>query len=346
MKSAGKKEHILIAYNEPLTQYRAGDLDHLSEAGVFAEVEAVKNALLLLGYNPAVRAVKNIQDDIDHICQLNPLMIFNLCEGYQGAASQEMNVAGLWELLHIPYTGNRPLTLGVAQDKVLSKQLFEANGIPTPKYEVFADIPGDCALTFPVLAKPSREDASLGIVSTSVVDSLSKLQNMVNDLLIKYDQPILVEEFIDGREFNISVIGEGNPKVLPIAEIIFDALGSDEPRITSYEAKWLPEHPLYSKTPSRCPASIGEQLREKLETVASHVFSVMSGRDYGRIDCRVDAKENVYVLEFNPNPDISLDAGFSKALKAAGIQYEQFVHMLYTNALKRNAHDYNYENVT
>jgi len=134
------------------------------------------------------------------------------------------------------------------------------------------------------------------------------------------------------------VLGNDPPKVLPISEISFTDLEEDTPHITSYEAKWLYDHPLYQKTPAICPAKIDTELKQRLEETALNVYRVLMGRDYGRVDTRVDAAGNIYVLEFNPNPDISPDAGFVKALRAAGIKYKDFVEFLLNQALNRKSH--------
>lgn len=335
MKSDSKKLNILIAYNEPI-QKADQDLDFISEAAVKDEAEIVQRVVLESGHVPISFPVKSLDQIFQEINQVSPDLIFNLCEGYQGKARFEMFIAGVWELLEIPYTGNSPLTLGLAQDKVLTKQLFEARNIPTPKFQVYSEAPRDTILSYPLIAKPSREDASLGIThGDAIIHDLNGLKKRVTALLKKYNQPILVEQYIQGREFNVSVLGNGPARVIAISEISFAALGEETPHITSYEAKWLPDHPLYQKTPAICPAQISDSLRARLEDVALQVYQTINGRDYGRVDTRVDDDENIFVLEYNPNPDISPDAGYVKALTAAGISYESFVDLLIHEALKR-----------
>lgn len=341
MISDSKKLHILIAYNEAVRK-SGRDLDYISEAAVKDEADIVYQVILKSGHVPVYFPVKNLDQVLSKIDQVNPDLVFNLCEGFQGKTQYEMFIAGVWELLEIPYTGNSPLTLGLAQDKALSKRLFEARGIPTPKFHVYSETPRDTMLTYPLIAKPSREDASLGIShGDAIIHNFNDLKNRVAELLNKYRQPILVEQFIQGREFNISVLGNDPAKVIAISEISFADLDDETPHITSYEAKWLPDHPLYQKTPAICPAQIDNDLKKRLEEVALQVYDVLNGRDYGRVDTRVDSEGNIYVLEYNPNPDISPDAGFVKALKAAGIKYKEFVELLINEALKRKFNDKN-----
>jgi D-alanine-D-alanine ligase len=252
-----------------------------------------------------------------------------------------MNIAAIWQLLGIPFTGNSPLTLGLAQNKVLTKRLLISHKISTPIYQVYNSTPQSTYLKYPLIAKPSQEDASLGITQDSVVENFEALIQTVQRLLEKYKQPILVERLIDGREFNVSIIGDNPPRVLPISEINFQNIEEGFHRITSYEAKWLEDHPLYESTPPICPAQINGSLKQKLEDTAIATYELLQGRDYGRVDFRVDTHGNVYVLEYNPNPDISADAGFARALKAAKIDYPQFVEYLLGQSLSRNKHAQN-----
>ncbi len=341
MNAANKRLNILIAYNEPVKKSE-NDLDYISEAAVKDEADIVHQVVLKMGHVPSYLAVNNLDQVLSKVEQVEPDVVFNLCEGFRGKTQNEMFIAGLWELLEIPYTGNPPLTLGLAQDKVLAKSLFQIRNIPTPKFQVYKETPQEIYLDYPLIAKPSREDASLGIKhEDAIIQSFDNLKNRVNELLEKYNQPILVEQFIQGREFNISVLGNHPPKVVAISEISFSALDEKTPHITSYEAKWLPDHPLYQKTPAICPAPISSDLKQRLEDVALQVYDALMGRDYGRVDTRVDADGNIFVLEYNPNPDISPDAGYVKALKTAGIKYKDFVELLINEALKRKSHDNN-----
>lgn len=325
---------LLIAYNAPTGKPEKENPDLISEAAVQDEAKAVFDAAVKSKIEPVLLPVSDIPNLFNRVKDINPDVIFNLCEGFQGNASHEMHIASLWELLGIPYTGNSALTLGLAQDKILTKRLLEAKRIHTPPYQVFREIPEKVMLDFPLIAKPSHEDASLGIGADAVALTLKELQKKVEHLLRKYNQPILVEQYIPGREFNISLIGSP-ARVLAVSEIDFSALSKHEFRITSYEAKWMPDHPLYQKTPVHCPAHVSDELKKRLEDTASQVYALLRGRDYGRVDIRVDEYDCIYVLEFNPNPDISLDAGFSKALHAAGTAYHEFVNQMVQNALSR-----------
>jgi D-alanine-D-alanine ligase len=331
---------IAVAYNESRNTAGEENIDYISEEAVKIEAEDVFKALADLGYNPFYLPIDEIEDGLNRIRDQQPDLIFNLCEGYKGNAHYEMHIASVWELLGIPYTGNSPFSLGLAQNKVIAKKLFESKKIKTPMYQVFLEEPAQTYLTYPVIAKPVSEDASLGITQDSIIYTFEDLKRKTCELLEKYQQPVLVEKFIEGREFNVSILGNHPPQILPVSEINFSEL-EECYHITSYEAKWLPEHPLYKKTPPVCPAEISRELRYKLMDIAIQVYHQLMGRDYGRVDMRVDAHNQIFVLEYNPNPDISTDAGLARSARAAGLKYRDLIGRIAKEALNRVNNDKN-----
>jgi D-alanine-D-alanine ligase len=333
MLSANKKPRLLVAYNAPAG---SEDLDHIANDAVQDEAEAVFSAAEKLGYTAQRLAVSDLEAALRGISGFEPDVVFNLCEGFGGITQHEMHMASLWELMHLPYTGNAALTLGLAQDKVLCKRLFESKRIHTPAYQVFVSAPQSTYLEFQVIAKPAREDASLGVTQQSVANDFDTLKDIVQKLLDKYRQPVLVEKYIPGRELNVSILENPDPQVVAIGEIDFSRVPKGYHAITSYEAKWLTDHPLYEQTPAVYPARVDADLAMRLGDVALQVFRLLGGRDYGRVDTRVDETGRIYVLEYNPNPDISKDAGYAKALAAAGISYERFIEIIVQNALRRS----------
>ncbi|MDR3200080.1 MAG: ATP-grasp domain-containing protein [Spirochaetales bacterium] len=306
-----------------------------AEAAIEDEVCPVERALEELGHSPRVYAISSVLDFAVRMDgEEKPELIFNLAEGFRGAADREMNVAALFELLDLPYTGNPAKTLALAQDKILTKRLFASAGIPTPAWTVYdgQGTPEAAGLAFPLIAKPSREDASMGICAGGVFDTDEKLEKAVRDMFETYRQPILIEEFIDGREINSAILeSEGAARTLPLSEILFDGLPAGSPRITGYEAKWNEDSVFYTGTPAVCPANVETLLREKIENLSLAVFSLLGGKDYGRVDFRVDPSGNPYVLEYNPNPDISPEGGFARALAAEDFAFRDFVRILLRN---------------
>ena len=216
-----------------------------------------------------------------------------------------MCVAGLLELMGIPYTGSDPFALGLALNKFHVKQILRSAGIPTARG--LSALSGQKltiprGMRFPMIVKPARQDASLGINSNSVCHTPEQLEKQILYIHEVYEQEALVEEYLDGREFNVSVIGDRNPEVLAISEIDFAGLPEDEPRIVSYRAKWDEESPMYSSTVPICPANLTKRLENRIRDIAIRSYQCIGCRDYARVDMRTDARGSLYVLEVNPNP--------------------------------------------
>ena len=357
-----KRLRVTIVYNEPSTtggatkkfvspmgvlqegtderSIRNGAVD-LSEVGVLEEVDNVHTSLMELGYDVSVfNVTDNLCEFVNFLTKQKPDLVFNLCESLGNVAIHEMHVAGIFEILGMRYTGSPPLTMGLALNKVRVKELLHYHGIPTPKFvlyrtpsEVVAD---DLPLQFPVIVKPSMEDASIGISVDSVVRSHAALKKRVRSVFQQYDQSVLVEEFIDGREFNVSIIGNRRPLALPVSEIDFSTLPSELPKILTYHGKWIKGTPEFDGTKGICPADLPASIETKLRENALRVYRLLGCRDYARVDLRLGGDGSPYVLEINPNPDLSDDAGFARSSKAYGLTYTDVVRKIVECALERN----------
>jgi D-alanine-D-alanine ligase len=327
---------IGILSNKPVGSSRGEKIDYISEAEVEEQVVAVEDSLKRLGL---MYERFNVSEDfaglVSWLKERNPDVVINLCEEALGDSHFEMDVPALLELLRFSYTGSPPLTLGLCQDKGLTKSILESRGLPTPKYQTlrkFEDWEGQ--VCYPLFVKPLREDASLGITKESYVKNEAELRKRVEYITERYNQPALVEEYIRGRELNVSILGDKDLQILPISEIVFGF--TDEPRIVDYSAKWIDESEEYKKTIPVCPAELDIDIRRTVESVALRAYVALQCRDYARVDIRLK-NGTPYVLEVNPNPDISPQAGFARSLKAAGIPYEDFVNRLVMMACKRRA---------
>lgn len=269
-------------------------------------------------FNPA----DNLSSLITVLTENKPDFIINLVEYFRGTQKKEMNVAALYELLNIPYSGASSVTLSNCNNKILTKYLLRNNKVSTPEF-IAVYRPEDCltrSLTFPLIAKPALDDGSGGIENSSVVTTQKALEDKVSFLLNDYRQPVLVEKFVNGREFNVAMIEiDGKPVCLPVSEIDFSTMPGHLYNIVSFQAKWDPTHEAFYKTVPVCPAKISDTLREELYREALIAWDVMNLRGYARVDFRVDENEKAFVLEVNPNPDISADAGFLRATNAAGL---------------------------
>ncbi|MDZ7359482.1 MAG: ATP-grasp domain-containing protein [candidate division KSB1 bacterium] len=333
-------EKILIAYNVPKREQRGRDIDFLSEAGVMDEVNAVREALLECGYAVGIAGVqRSAPMFLDRVMRFRPKAIFNLVEGWQGDNQYEMHFACTYELLGVPYTGAPPLALATAVNKWHTKTLLKQAKLPTPNGMICSEVPGRCSLRYPVIVKPVHEDASLGVDFDAVVSNLAELRRRVAWVVQTYHQPAIVEEYIEGRELNVAVVGDEIPLALPISEITFD-IPAHLPKICTYNAKWLAGSEDYQWTAgAQCPARLDEALTRQIQSLAVSAFHVMGCRDYGRVDFRLSPDNQPYILEVNPNPDISPDAGLARSARASGRTYTQLIGEVIHFALQRGTHD-------
>jgi len=271
----------------------------------------------------------------DRLVEIEPDCAFNLCESLAGDTRLESAVPLILELLGIPFTGSPPEALRYALYKDHVKRRLEDAGIPTPRACVMTRAADPCPLDFPLIVKPVREDGSVGITSKSVVWNEEELRACVDQIVTTYRQPCLVEQFIAGRELNVALFGYPAARVLPLSEIDFSALPVGAPPIVSYEAKWS-EGSLedLGTRPVLHPVLAGN-IAARVRRVAVEAFRAIGMRDYGRIDVRLAANNVPYVIDVNPNCDLSRHAGMARAAAAVGMDYSALVKLLVRYALRR-----------
>ena len=265
-----------------------------------------------------------------------PDLAFNLCESLRGDPRYEIPVPVILDSFGVAYTGNTPFALRQCLDKATAKRTLREAGVPVPPGDVVRSEADLARLEGPIpaMVKPSREDGSIGIESSSVCRDRAALKRRARYVLEKMKQPAIVEAFVDGREFNVSVIGDERPRVLPLAEIDFGGLPPDVPKIVSYRAKWNTRTAEYKGTTPKFGLE-DETLARKLRLTALAAFRALGLRDYARVDTRIDAGGNPYVIDVNPNCDIAPDAGLPKAAARAGLDYTQLIHTIAGFALER-----------
>ncbi len=247
-------------------------------------------------------------------------MVFNLFEGNLENTATESYVAGLLEWKGIPFTGSPMHTLSLARAKHLTKPLLRGAGLPTADFMVVNELPVPaCNLEWPVIVKPAQQDASVGLDQESVCTNQLQLDQRAQYILETYGPPVLVEEFIHGREFNVALVELPELQALPPAEIVFPA---DRPGfwpILTYDGKWKPGTDDYEITPPRYPADISPRMADRLGTIAKQAYRLLGCKDYARVDFRMKANGKPFILEVNPNPEISESAGFAGCLGSAKI---------------------------
>ena len=270
---------------------------------------------------PMIAALKDFQPDL----------VFNLAESFRGKSALESNVAALLNLLDLRYTGSSPAGLILAGDKTLTKKVLAFHEIQSAKFATMyrgqSDWVGD--IDFPLLVKPPQEDASLGITQKSVVNDVKELLDVISSTQREYQSPVLVEEFIDGREFYVGVIGNSKAEALPLIELDFSRFPAGLPRIASWEAKWGDDGnekgAEFEGTESIFPTNLSDELMERIQKVAVDSFQALRLRDYARIDIRVTPEEEIYVIEANPNCYLERNSEFARAAQRGGLEYAPLI---------------------
>lgn len=320
------------------TSYKEVEED-LMEVG-----RAVKRVLEAAGHEAIFFDVN--EKTFEELRKSNIDIAFNVCERFNGSSLFEPHIASMLELLNIPYTGSGPLTLATCINKVRVKEILMHHGILTPNYQVFysRNKKLDPELKFPLIVKPVCMDNSIGIGADAVVRNEEELRSRVSYILRTYDQPALVEEFIDGKEITVGILGNGkNATVLPLSEVVFKNWPDNESKVYSYEAKWLKDSEEWKGVAIECPSSIPKYQEYRIKRTALQVYNILGCRDYGRIDFRLSNDGVPYVLEMNPNPGISPYLGPDEqpdfmpyASQKAGLSYDELIMRIFNEALERN----------
>lgn len=336
MKLEGKT--CLVLYNAASGKppEETAEVDFDSALNAREDVKAVKQSLKELGINIKTIGFRRLSSKItSQIEEIKPDLVFNLCEtlySHRHKALTEMYVAGWLELLRLPYTGAPPLSVALALNKMRSKQILKAVGLPVPPSIIVP--PGEKAdiesISPPFIVKPVREDGSFGITKYSVVKTQKEAEEQIALIHQNYEQSALVEEYIEGRELTVVVI-DNPPRVLGIGEIDFSDLPKEEPKIISYQTKWDKA----SNVVAHFPAEIETTLKNRLEKISLKAFKLFGCRDYARVDFRISENRRPYVLEVNPNPDIDPNESIANAAKAAGLTYTDIVKHIVESSLAR-----------
>ena len=318
--------------------------DEFAEWDSPATIAAVESALSHLG--KVVRLEAN-EDFPERLRQARPDIVFNIAEGFHGV-NREAHVPAICEFYGIPYSGSDPFTLTLCLDKARAKETLAFHGIPTPKFllvEKLADLYRVAEkLTLPLFVKPVHEGSSKGITDSNLCRDRDQLFRQTEFLLENYRQPVLVEEFLPGKEFTCAVLGNGaEATVLPLVAMNFESLPEGALPIYSFDAKFVWDRPENPLDIFQCPARITRELQASIERVTLDAFRVLGCRDWARIDVRLDADGKPNVLEANPLPGILPDPAdnscLPKAARAAGIGYEELIQNCLKYAAARQGVD-------
>jgi D-alanine-D-alanine ligase len=323
------RTRVAIAYNKPHHSRYDAVSEGKAVLGVLEAVEAVHRALLELGFEvtqvPLVPPLERAERKLRNI---NTDLVFNLFEGFCGSPETEAVLPKILSEMGIPSTGCPASALKLGLDKAKMKVMLKVAGIRTPDFQLLnPETLNWFRLDYPCIVKPRCEDASHGLSPRSVVNDSASLKRQIGLVSNRYSGGALVEEFIDGREFNATILGNSEYRVLPVSEIVY-SLPSGMPRILTFAAKWEPDSPYFEGTKAVCPAEVETEERERIAETAVSAFQILGGQGYARVDMRMDHEGQVNVIEVNPNPDISPGSGAVRQAEAAGMTYTQFIEKI------------------
>jgi D-alanine-D-alanine ligase len=300
--------------------------------------EEIFEALEKIGHEPFYQVLDGTPQCLTSLAKCGADLIFNLTESFAGDDTKEMNIAAYMDLLGIRYTGGGPHAHFLAQDKATAKKMFAFHGIKTPyfahAYRGRIEHAHDVA--FPLIVKPVWEDGSIGIDAGAVVNSIKELMERVEYIQNQFDSPALIEEYIEGREIYVGILGTyENSRALPLVELDLSRLPEGTPKIASYDVKFEKDTQGYKLTKSHLVTDLEEDTVAKLQKVGLAAYNAVKLRDYGRIDMRLTPKGEVYVIEANPNPWLSSKHEFAMAAKSSGRSYSDLIGEIVDMALAR-----------
>lgn len=279
----------------------------------------------------------NLEEIIANLKEHRPDLVFNLTEQYYGNRLWDKNIAGLLEMLQIPYTGSGPMALMLCRDKRLCKQLLGIHKIHVPS---FLSLPFgktvrvNRSIHFPLVVKPALGDGSEGISNASLVNTVEALRDRAYFIHDRWQQDAIAEEYIEGRELYVSVLGNRKLKVLPARECFLSPNNPDGPSLATYRVKWNDDYREKWGIDFGF-AELDVQTIRHIEKICKKAFRILHLRDYARIDLRLKNDGRVAILEANPNPDLAWGEEVAEAAQRAGINYEQLIDSIVRQTLKR-----------
>lgn len=302
------------------------------------EYDAIVDALRAEGFDACGI---NLRDDFQRLQDLiaddPPDVVFNLVESFRNDLNLESAVAAFFDLFRVRYTGSSPFCLSLCRRKGLTKQILDEIGVATPRFRILAapGIEPDHGLQYPLIVKPCGQDGSAGVDVNSVVRDYAQLVARLEYVSAEFKGPILVEEFIEGKELHVSVLGNSPGMVLPIEEFNFSELSDDHPPLITYDIKWNPLSPAYHKVHALCPAELDQKTEELVKEQALHAYIATCCRDYARIDLRLGRDGVPHILEVNPNPDLTEGVSFMDSAEKAGLCFSETLRRIVAFALER-----------
>lgn len=302
-------------------------------------VEEVLGALWEGGHKASLIGVgDDLRELLNKLDDQRPDLVFNICERFADNDGYEMHVTAVLEILGQPFTGTGPVGMALRQDKAVTKKLLKFHNVNYPNYAVFGkeniEISGN--MRFPLFIKPLHGDASLGIDDASLVTEYAKMVERINFIQTQLKDSALVEEYIEGREFYVGVLGNEPTEVLPVMELDFSKLSSDYPRIYGYEAKSNPASPQYGAVNAIVSTELTPEVRARIVKAGLEAANALKVRDYARVDIRLTHDGTPMVIEVNANPYLERTSAFALGALQAGMGYTTLINRIVEIAWKRS----------
>ncbi len=334
----GGKMKIAVVFDTLAPGWEHADFQEELEAEVPEAEYDVAEALIENGHHVYLLGFHhNLRRLLDRLEDFQPDLVFNATESYMGKARYDYAVTALLEMKGYRCTGSSPEALLLARDKATSKKILQYHAINVPRFTVYPVDEDATApdIEFPLIVKPTHEDASVGIAQSSIVADHDTLRERVEFIHRSLNQPAVAEELIEGRELYVGMIGNRELLTLPIIEMTFDRVDESERKIATYSAKWDLEYRERWGIKNIFARRIGKKALEEIRRAAKEAYTALELRDYGRIDLRLTKDQRVYVIEVNPNPYISFGEDMAKAAERAGMNYYDFIERIVREAMGR-----------
>jgi D-alanine-D-alanine ligase len=332
MTRARKRFKVLVLFDTAGTPPANQDFTKELKTDDWAAEAHVIDALKQLGHE--VRTI-GVWDEpgmiIDEIKANPPDVVFNLTEHFNEVSAYDRNVAGLLEMLGVPYTGSSPTGLTLCKNKGMAKELLAYHKIRVPNFAIFspgATIKRPSRLKFPLFIKPAEEEASYGISLDSFVENDEAFEERVRFIHEKMNQTALVEEYIEGREIYVSLLGNDSLRVFPFREVIFTEIPEGQPRFSTFKAKWDDAYRKRWGIQNVFAEPFANGTDQRIVKICKAVYRALRIRGYGRIDLRVTPEGEIVILEANPNPNLDRDDEFAQSAAKTGLNYPRMVQRI------------------
>jgi D-alanine-D-alanine ligase len=338
-----RRLHVVLIYNGDQEVAPERPEDRSSTADLRSMIRRMARALRSIGYKVTVLPLaRNLFLFQRKLRRLAPDVVFNQYDDVVHGALYEMRLPALVRMMGFPITGSGALAIGLTRYKHMTDSLLQGAGIRIPPctevLERLKDV-DRCAWQFPLIVQPSQEHAGIGLDRGSIVHSKHALRDKTREILRDFRQPVLVQHFLPGREFNVGIVGGRQPRVMPLAEVDYSQLPPGIPPIMSYAAKWIETSVEYAKTSVICPAIVEPDLAREVISAALRAFRAVGCSGYGRVDIRLDAEERPCVLEVNCNACLDEGQGLPRQADRAGITYPRLLQMIVKAALEGRPYD-------